>query len=63
MVRNFAETADDFLDYLGRLPIKPGSRIKVVDHHPYDQSVSVNIDKKNVQLSEKVAKNILVQAV
>ena len=63
VVRSFAETSDDFLDYLGRVPIKPGSRIRLLDHHPYDQSVSVNIDKKDMQLSEKVARNILVQPV
>lgn len=61
IIRNFAETDDDFLDYLSKVAIRPGARIKLLDQHPYDGSVTITIDKKSVQLSEKVAKNILVQ--
>ncbi len=60
-VISFAETNDAFLDYLGKLNIKPGIKIKVTDIHEYDQSLSVLIQKKAVQLSEKAARNILVE--
>jgi DtxR family Mn-dependent transcriptional regulator len=60
-VKNFAETNDAFLDYLGKLNILPGTRIKILDVHEYDQSCSVQINKNIFQLSEKAAKNILVQ--
>lgn len=59
-VTNLAETNDDFLDYLGKMNIKPGSRIRITEQHAYDQSCTITIQKKTVQLSEKVARNILV---
>ena len=62
-VASLAETQDSFLDYLSQLNIRPGTRIKIADIHSYDQSFSVMIQKKSVQLSEKVARNILVQPV
>ena len=60
-VISFAETNDAFLDYLAKLNIKPGIKIKLTDIHEYDQSLSVIIQKKSVQLSEKAARNILVE--
>jgi DtxR family Mn-dependent transcriptional regulator len=60
-VMSLAETNDAFLTYLEKLNIKPGTKLKVEDLHSYDQSCTVLIQKKSMQLSEKVAKNILVQ--
>jgi DtxR family Mn-dependent transcriptional regulator len=60
-VVSFADTADSFLDYLGKLGIVPGTRLKVADILDYDGSLSLTINKKEVQVSEKVAGNILVQ--
>ena len=60
-VVSFAETNDEFLDYLEKLDIKPGIKIKLIDILEYDHSLSVIIQKKTVQLSEKVARNILVE--
>lgn len=60
-VVSFAETNDAFLDYLEKLDIKPGIKIKLIDILEYDHSLSVIIQKKTVQLSEKVARNILVE--
>lgn len=61
IVVNLADTSDSFLDYLGRLNIKPGSKFKLVEHTRYDNSSTILIQKKIISLSEKVAKNILVQ--
>ena len=60
-VISFAETNDAFLDYLAKLNIKPGTKIKLTDIHEYDQSLFAIIQKKSVQLSEKAAMNILVE--
>lgn len=60
-VVSFADTTDAFLDYLSKLEIEPGTRIKVIDKLDYDGSFAVVIHKKEMQLSGKVAGNILVQ--
>ena len=62
-VVNLAETSDAFLTYLEKLNIKPGIRIKILERNEYDQSYSVLIQKKSLQISEKVARNILVQPI
>jgi DtxR family Mn-dependent transcriptional regulator len=61
-VMNLTDTNDGFLQYLEKLNILPGIRIKLLEIHEYDNSFSVEVQKKTVQLSEKVARNILVQA-
>jgi DtxR family Mn-dependent transcriptional regulator len=60
-VVNLADTGDSFLDYLGKLNIRPDIKIKLVEHNEYDNSSTILVQKKTVQLSEKAAKNILVQ--
>jgi DtxR family transcriptional regulator, Mn-dependent transcriptional regulator len=61
IVQSFAETADSFLDYLSKVDIRPAIKIKILDRTEYDQSLIVVINKKQLHLSEKVAKNILVK--
>ena len=61
VVINLADTSDAFLQYLGKLGIKPGIKLKLTEHNPYDNSTSIIVQKKIVQLSEKAARNILVQ--
>jgi DtxR family Mn-dependent transcriptional regulator len=63
MVTNLADTNDQFLSLLNKISIKPGTRIKISDMNDYDQSLTVTVNKKNIQLTEKVALNILVQPV
>ena len=62
-VVSFADTADSFLDYLSKLQIEPGTKLKITDQLEYDGSFSLSIQKTTVQVSEKVASNILVQPV
>lgn len=62
VVTNLVDTSDSFLDYLGKLDIKPDTKIKLIEHNDYDNSVTILVQKKNIQLSEKAAKNILVQS-
>lgn len=60
---NLADTNDIFLQYLGELKIKPGIKLKLLNRNEYDATVSVIISKKTLQLSNKVAKNILLELV
>lgn len=60
-VQHFGETSDAFLQYLEQVQIKPGSKLKITAINEYDQSYSLIIGKRNVQVSEKAAANILVQ--
>ncbi|HEY0041987.1 MAG TPA: metal-dependent transcriptional regulator [Flavisolibacter sp.] len=62
-VVSFADTADSFLDYLAAVNIEPGVKVKIIDHLAYDNSYTLSINKKNIQVTEKVARNILVQPV
>jgi DtxR family Mn-dependent transcriptional regulator len=61
VVINLADTSDSFLDYLGKLNIKPSTKLKLVEHNEYDNSSTIIMNKATLQLSEKVTKNILVQ--
>ena len=60
-VINLADTSDTFLHYLGKLNMTPGTKFKLIDHNVYDNSSTVLVQKNAVQLSEKAAKNIMVQ--
>jgi DtxR family transcriptional regulator, Mn-dependent transcriptional regulator len=60
-VINLADTSDAFLQYLGKLGIRPGIKVKLVEHNQYDNSTSISVQKNLVMLSEKAARNILVQ--
>ncbi len=62
IVVNLADTSDSFLDYLGKLNIRPDTKFKLVEHNDYDNSSTVLVQKKMIQLSEKAAKNILVNS-
>jgi DtxR family Mn-dependent transcriptional regulator len=60
LISHFAETDDAFLDYLSQLRIVPGTKIKMIEILPYDLSCTIEAHKTTIQLSEKVASNILV---
>ncbi|RYY38267.1 MAG: metal-dependent transcriptional regulator [Chitinophagaceae bacterium] len=60
VIQSFADTDDALLDYLGKLQLRPGTRIKLLEHLDYDGSCQVLVHKSALQLSEKVAGNILV---
>lgn len=60
-VMNLIDTSDAFLQFLGKLNILPGTKLKLLENLEYDDSFSIQVKKQTVQLSEKAAKNILVQ--
>jgi DtxR family Mn-dependent transcriptional regulator len=62
-ISHYSDTNDAFLDYLSKLQILPGTKIRLMDVHEYDSSCTIEIKKNQIQLSEKVANNILIQPV
>ena len=54
------DTSADFLKYLDRNGIKLGSSIEVVGKEAFDQSVVVAINGRQIQLSQKIALNLLL---
>lgn len=52
-----------FLQYLDKMGIFLGAKVKVVDKIPYDNSLEINIEnKKNIMISNDVSKNIFLTA-
>lgn len=55
------EASDDFLRYLDKKGIAIGNLIKVVSIEPFDKSLQIEIDKKELLITEEVANNLLVK--
>ncbi|GGG01026.1 metal-dependent transcriptional regulator [Pontibacter amylolyticus] len=52
-----------FLQYLDKMGIFLGAKIKVIDKIPYDNSLEINLEnKKNLVVSGEVARNIFLSA-
>jgi DtxR family Mn-dependent transcriptional regulator len=55
------DTTSAFLQQLERYTIRIGTKINLLERLPYDNSILVNTpEEKNLQLSEKIAVNLLV---
>ena len=50
----------NFLQYISKIGIELNKEIKVVDVLEFDHSLLINIDKKEINISSKVAANIFV---
>lgn len=55
------DTSAEFLQYLDRQCIALGSKIKIVAIEPFDLSVIIKIDEKQVIVSDKTATNLYVK--
>ena len=55
------DTSAEFLQYLDRQGIALGSKIKIVAIEPFDLSVIIKIDEKQVVVSDKTATNLYVK--
>lgn len=54
--------SDQLMKYLKKNDIGIGTKITILEHHEFDESLSVKInDKQEMGLSNKVSKNLLVQ--
>ena len=51
----------DFLDYLTRLKISIGIKVKVIEQIKFDQSMKISYDSKTEHISKEIAENILVK--
>ena len=51
----------DFLDYLTKLKISIGTRIKVIEIIKFDQSMKIEFDSKIEHISKEIAENILIK--
>jgi DtxR family transcriptional regulator, Mn-dependent transcriptional regulator len=52
-----------FLQYLDKMGIHLGAKIKVIDKIPYDNSLEINLEnKRNLVVSSEVARNIFLSA-
>jgi len=53
---------DSLMRYLKKVNIGIGTKIQVLELHDFDESISVKIDdKKEMELSEKVSKSLLLK--
>jgi len=51
----------DFLDYLTRLKISIGTKVKVIEQIKFDQSMKISYDSKTEHVSKEITENILVK--
>lgn len=54
------EHTPDFLRFLDRLELKIGTRMKVIELIPFDESMVLQIGKREVILNKSITKNLLV---
>ncbi len=59
-VMGITEHSESFLNHLKKLGLQLGVQFKLTERYEFDRSIEIEIDKKTVQLSHEVAKNIFV---
>lgn len=57
------DTSSEFLKYLDRQEIALGSKIKVLSKEVFDLSVTIQLDEKEIAISNKIAANLFVKIV
>jgi DtxR family Mn-dependent transcriptional regulator len=57
------DTSSEFLKYLDRQEIALGSKIKVMSKEVFDLSVTIQLDEKEIALSNKITTNLFVKMV
>jgi len=60
---NVKNSSDDFLRYLDKKGIAIGNLIKVVIVESFDKSIQIEIDNKQILITEEVATNLLVKEI
>ena len=51
----------DFLDYLTKLKISIGTKVKVIEQIKFDQSMKIEFDSKIEHISKEIAENVLIK--
>ncbi len=54
-------TSKDFLQYLDKMQISIGNHIKVIRIEPFDGSYHIDIDGREISISQLIARNIYLQ--
>ena len=57
------DSSDDFLRYLDKRNIKIGDLIKVIQIEPYDKSIKIEINSKELVVSDSVAENLFLKSI
>ena len=57
------DSSDEFLRYLDKRNIRIGDSIKVIQIEPYDRSIRIEINKKELMISEHVAENLYLKSI
>lgn len=55
------DNSPDFLQYASRLGLIINSEVLVIEHFNFDGSISISIDNKTINISQKVAENIYIK--
>ena len=59
-VMGVTEHSEAFMDYLRKVGLGLGTAFTLLDRHPFDHSVEIQVDSKAVHLSYEVARHIFV---
>ncbi|MDJ0645071.1 MAG: metal-dependent transcriptional regulator, partial [Flavobacteriaceae bacterium] len=57
------DSSDDFLRYLDKKEIAIGNTIKILAIEPFDKSMQVLVNKKELSITNEVAENLLVKEI
>ena len=57
------DSSDEFLRYLDKRNIKIGDLIKVIQIEPYDKSIKIEINSKELVVSDSVAENLFLKSI
>ncbi len=55
------DTSSEFLQFLDKQGIALGKRIKVIEKEPFDGSLLIQLDDKELSISNKIANNLYIQ--
>ncbi len=55
------DSSSEFLKYLDRQDVKLGDEITVLAKEDYDDSIHIKIDKRELNISKKIASNLYIQ--
>ena len=62
VVVGVTEDSTPFLQYLTKLGLELGSKIKIMEKYEYDNSIKIKMNKKKEQiLTEKISQNLLIK--
>ncbi|MEQ6125122.1 metal-dependent transcriptional regulator [Pseudotenacibaculum sp. MALMAid0570] len=56
------DSSSEFLKYLDRYDISLGKKIQVISKEPFDGSITILINKKEMSISQKISNNIYIQS-